>query len=138
TGEDPDYDKAFIGFAPVFSNDQVVWTRDIEGRTQKWSPLFFSSYEVHKVANLFKDEDSFWNFFGLGKSKTSLFLHEEATKDAFMHLEDSSARYIHLATHAFVKDGINQQSGIVFYPNKADSDKDILYTREVYNLRLNA
>src|SRR5699024_4900742 len=49
-----------------------------------------------------------------------------------------NAQYIHLATHAFAGHQTNSRTGIAFYQNPDNTNEDILYLNEIYNLQMNA
>ncbi len=132
------YDLQFVGFAPVFSDGNTrgisVKTREVE---DSWETLPFSDYEVNTIASKFTKKASFWDFLPWTEgSSTKLFLSRKASENNFKSNGLLSARYIHLATHAFAADQLTQQTGIIFYQNKNNGNDDVLYTNEIYNLQL--
>ncbi len=131
------YEMQFAGFAPVFAKSRGKKTLTSNARAAAWKTLSFSDYEVKTIAEQFNEEDSFWDFLPWkDKNNKKLFLREEATESNFKNGGYLSARYIHLATHAFTSNRVNRQTGIAFYQNGRIENGGILYASEIYNLQL--
>jgi CHAT domain-containing protein/Tfp pilus assembly protein PilF len=132
----------FVGFAPVFTKKPnhnflaKVW----EALKNYWgngkineaqiAPLPETETELRSVCALFKDR---------GKP-AQIFLHEKAREE---HLKSSAARafrFLHLATHTWIKDKDPRHSGLLFFPsNDSTAQEDgILHASEIYNLELQA
>lgn len=126
----------FAAFAPGFNfSDHAVKTRDSNAR-KKWMPLPFSKREVVNIAGLFEEESGFWSIFFGDSSESELFLENQATEKNFKTAELSRYKYLHLATHAFASDTGSNRSGIVFHQTTGDEEDDILFSEEIYNLKL--
>lgn len=136
-GDKKDYALQFLGFAPVFASNFERGKIRVNHKN-KWQPLSFTDYEIKTIASDFNSEKSFWDILPWVDSKNAkLFLEQDATEANFKNESSLNARYIHLATHAFTDNKLDRQTGIVFY-QKADTESDnILYTNEIYNLRMN-
>ncbi|MDQ4141858.1 MAG: CHAT domain-containing protein, partial [Bacteroidota bacterium] len=67
-----------------------------------------------------------------------VYLHHQAREDQFKKEEVSSYNYIHLATHGFVNEKYPELSGLLFSQESSNREDGILYTGEIYNLRLKA
>ena len=112
----------WIGIAPVFDN---------EGSTQigkiSVTPLPGSKKEIKEIDSIFLSK-------GL---KTDEILNNKATETFIKNADLENYRYIHIATHGIVNTEEPKLSALVFYPEKSSND-GILYSGEIYNLRLNA
>ncbi len=129
------FEREFIGFAPAFSSNNRRGQK-MPG-SNRWKALPFSILEIQEISSLFEEEASFWNFFNwFDAPKSTIFINEEATEKRFKNNSSQNARYIHLATHAFAKDGADKRSGIAFYQNNDEVGDNILFTNEIYNLNL--
>ncbi len=132
------YDLQFVGFAPIFASEIKNSLNSVRSKNETgWETLSFSDYEVKTVASKFKKESSFWNFLSWNdEENTKLFLRSEATESNFKSNGLLNARYIHLATHAFATNQMEQQTGIIFYQYGNGKNDGILYASEIYNMKL--
>lgn len=138
--------KGFVGFAPVFTkkSNRHSFARKLDaiGEALKnyWSdgsinaaqpaPLPETETELRSVCALFKER-------GI---PAQIFLHEKAREE---HLKSSAARafrFLHLATHTWIKNKDPRHSGLLFFPsNDSTAQEDgILHASEIYNLELQA
>ncbi|NND32883.1 MAG: CHAT domain-containing protein, partial [Saprospiraceae bacterium] len=105
--------KSYLGFAPVFSDD------DRKGL----SPLLYNKEEVTIASETFG-----------GK----VFTDEAATKSNFVDYQNNY-QIIHLATHGKVNVSQEDYSFLAFTQETThNSDENILYVREIYNLPIEA
>ena len=93
----------------VAANGMRTWaTRSEALRSDgSWTPLPHSKVETQKIARLF-DQKGYEN---------QTFLHEQATKTAFMEAAEKS-RFVLIAAHGVVNDEQPKLSGLVFYPSQ--------------------
>ena len=70
--------------------------------------------------------------------KTDVFLESEASERNIGTLNLPDYRFVHIATHGFVDEKKPELSGLYFAPLKQAGFDNILYTGEIYNLKLNA
>ncbi|MCG8697005.1 MAG: CHAT domain-containing protein [Bacteroidales bacterium] len=151
----------FIGFAPIFdkntshgyikasnfapfdSSNYNLTLRSLSSNGNQVLPLPYTENELNTVIQLFENKDKF----------AKGYFHNKASEKNFVD-NCKNYKYIHLATHGFANDehpslsGIvfsqpthtaqNQQGNIEYRRNKYTYEDGILYTGEVYNLRLNA
>ena len=140
-GDEPDesYDRSLVAFAPVFegthASANTVSLRP-EAAPSDWSYLPFSENEVNEIASLFSGQSGIWSFL-FGSPQVETYLHEEATEKNFKNAVAKPARYLHLATHAFISEGNTRLTGIAFHPNGNADEDGILYVNEIYGLSLN-
>lgn len=118
-------DLNFLGFAPQYDGDTALLATlypYADDMRKDLAPLPHSGEEVFRGARLMKGEA----VVGAG-----------ATKAAFEE-KASRARILHLATHGQANDRAGDYCFLVFADQKDSAENEILYARDIYNLRLNA
>jgi CHAT domain-containing protein len=128
-------EKGFIGFAPVFNDQEknkvlgadafAVTTRSIRFDGQSYGALPQSEREVKTIAKLFEDNSS----------PARVYLHKSATESAIK--EESAGSVVHVASHGFINEKNPKLSGLLF-AKENDLEDGVLYTGEIYNMSLNA
>lgn len=133
-------EKNFVGFAPVFSDAGDIKIRGAAGAESRdvlineegvrYPALPATEKEVQEIVELFKNSNK--NAAG--------YFHHQATEEVFKSSEMQKYRFIHIATHSLKDGGTSRPSGLIFsLPRDTSYTEDgILYTREIYNLSLNA
>lgn len=142
----PQFD--WIAFAPVFDNQAAtqltLYTKTFESYNSaqqdstisrgkivvpgKINPLPGSEEEVKAIFKLFDDFEK----------KAVLQIHQNATELIVKSSELENYRYVHFATHGFANSLYPELSGIILASDTTNTEDGILYTGEMYNLRLNA
>lgn len=136
--KDQSYQTNLLAFAPGFEDSIPDWEHQAgSGVHSKWNALPFSKMEVKGIASLFKKQMEFWELL-FNPKQVSLFLDESASESHLKNATDLNARYIHMATHAFVSDDQSQLAGILLYPDRSQGEDGILFAYEIYGLSLNA
>lgn len=138
--------EGLLAFAPVFADPQKLdlfkseWRNPLETRENDIStqsitldgafvkPLPATAVEVEAISEVFRKNSI----------PVSSFLFQEASEKTFKGSNLSKQRYIHIATHGFIKEAQPDLSGLMFFPNQSSSEDHILHTGEVYGLNLNA
>ncbi len=139
----------FVAFAPVFPNGVPA-----ESRAAEWlaanlgadstraslAALPMTRDEVLSIKKLFDQKAGFagrWmgRLFGQGPR---IYLEGEASEKKFKSENLSNYPYVHLATHGFANRTTPDLSGLAFAVDPDTSEDDVLYLREIYNLKLNA
>lgn len=118
-------DLNFVGFAPQYDGDTALLATlypYADDMRKDLAPLPHSGEEVFRGARMMKGEA----VVGAG-----------ATKAAFEE-KASRARILHLATHGQANDRAGDYCFLVFADQKDSAENEILYARDIYNLRLNA
>jgi len=144
------YNYDFIGFAPVFINDNSnnICSDTIEKENDLLAfnefgspiePLPYSGEEVQSIYSLFRQH---------GKKARS-FLFQTATEENFK-TNIKQAKYVHLATHGLINYSEPFLSGLLFYNSNlnpeyfnrnnpdVNTNDGILYLNELYGLDINA
>ncbi len=114
----PFFEGDTVQLSTLFSNDADLAERD----AMTLAPLKYTGEEAYKVAQLLKGEAI------VGKAATEARFTEGVAK----------ARIIHLATHAKADDRSGDYSYLAFAPQKDTIQNELVYVRDLYNLRLNA
>ena len=71
-------------------------------------------------------------------TRSRIFIEKDATEHLFKTINLSDYRYIHLATHGFLREEEPNLSSLIFRTNRRSMEDGILFLGEVYNLSLNA
>lgn len=146
---------AFIGFAPVFdrgtqdSNGYILIhdpARDGQDRPGSFanlrgdgdgesaplvSQLPATEEELQAIVRLFKSQ----------RKKAAGYFRRKATEDNFKTTDMQGYNLIHIATHSLKDEGEHKLSGLIFSQgadNPPGKEDGILYSGEIYNLRLGA
>ncbi|MBN2012463.1 CHAT domain-containing protein [candidate division KSB1 bacterium] len=138
--------RAFIGFAPVFQNDEKsniqprnladlkVLGNDSDNRAidingKRYHELTYSEAEVREIVRLFENRHQ----------QAHGYLHDEASEGNFKS-NVGLYRYIHIATHGIMNETTPRLSGLIFsqLADTNSTEDGILYACETYNLDLNA
>ncbi len=130
--------RPFLGFAPSVDPDTSI--RSLPGipdTSNTFSVLPSSQREVREIGSLITGP-GLWSVFAGKKDESALFLQNKATESRFKALPLHKYRYLHLATHAFVSDKHPRASGILFARPESETEDGVLYTSEIYNLRLDS
>jgi CHAT domain-containing protein len=160
---EPNQNKGFLGFAPVFSNAEMLTSgsgstekllRSIndtnlrtsfsaDGRTINELP--YTKKEVQTISDLFRNKDL----------KAESYLMEQATESNLKALCGNFS-FIHLATHGLIYPDKPDLSGLIFTGVAANNsaginergepqimmyeniDDGVLFTHEIFNLKMNA
>lgn len=109
-------EKLFLGITPNFTNSEKGVNRG------RFNPLIHSIEEITKLYRMMGGDT---------------LIGEKATKAVFMQ-NAGKYRIIHLSTHGKMDDKTGDDSFLVFAQMTDTSENELLYTRELYNLQLNA
>lgn len=136
--EKADYQKKIIAFAPEFKNLSAGKERKVYPDYERTvRPLLFNKREVLKLQELFNKPTGFWPFPKSSKNIADIFVDHMASESTFKETDLTNYRYIHLATHAFLRKEQPARAGILFTTPDPNND-GTLYTNEIYNLELDA
>lgn len=113
----------WTGTAPVFDSHNPMVFQGI-----KLSPIPESLTEIESLVKLLNNK-------GI---KTDELTLSQATESAFKSLDFSKLKYIHIATHGTVNSQKPELSGLFFSIAPSSDDDGMLYSGEIYNLKLDA
>lgn len=139
----------FLALAPVFPNGLQAQSRGAEllaannGRDTTRAALGalpMTRNEVLGVKALFDQNAGFFarRFGGIFNRRTKVYLEDEASERKLKSENLANYRYVHLATHGFANYAAPDLSGLALAVDPDTSEDDVLYLREIYNLKLNA
>ncbi len=119
----------FTGFAPVFKGGISLKGYEGQNSNESFCELPGSENEVKGIIDMFRHEGR----------KAEGFFHNKATEENFIaNLSQDPNQIIHIASHS-INNKLNPiSSGILFNsPQHVDKDRHILYSAEIFNLKLN-
>ena len=139
--------SSYVAFAPVFNdvnhtnflvkgcsrfydntNYETTATRAFSRDGKYISPLPGTEEEVKGISKLVTDKNLFAKYF----------LFKEAREEVIKSGELSKYRFIHFATHGIINDNYPELSGLLLSQDSTSREDGILYTGEIYGLKLNA
>ncbi len=92
------------------------------------SPIPATETEVRQIAGNFENKNAFAKYF----------LFRDAREEVLKSDSLGQYNYLHLATHGFVNENRPELSGLLLSQDSTSKEDGILYSGEIYNLRLNA
>lgn len=132
--------SGWLGMAPIFTKGKYTGIElnskygkkdktytDLQVvNDDKLSPLVSSETEVRSIYTMFNNQ-------GI---KAQAYLWGCANKKNFCNDSLVKAKYIHLATHGFVNSENPELSGVQFSPMVGDAQNGVLYSNDVYAMKL--
>lgn len=92
------------------------------------SPIPATEIEVKEIAGNFQNKNAFARYF----------LFSDAREEVLKSDSLSKYNYLHLATHGFVNENKPELSGLLLSQDSTNKEDGILYSGEIYNLKLKA
>ncbi len=133
--------NSMLAFAPVFTRETESGLTSIEPDHGPYFSAYNLSLNDFGLAPLKESENEVTEVCGLfqnNSSKSGLYLFSEASEKNFCLQPLDQFNFIHIATHGFVNKINPELSGLLFAPVQDSGYDNILYTGEIYNLKLNA
>ncbi len=141
--------RDFLALAPVFTDEKTsgvsLRTRSLlaslDKNTNDSTRTRGRMLEGKKVSPLPGTEDEVKAIFDKFEKKNKQAVvqtHEHATESYIQSGKLSDYRYIHIATHGFVNSSRPELSGILLAEDSTSTNDGILYSGEIYNLKLNS
>lgn len=139
-----EYQKDFIGFAPVFSKENGYIDQALaifSELKESFSDIFRSvTVDGEKLAALPQSETevrSIDAMFRKAGSQSAVYLHEAASEENLKKTAKMPNRIIHIASHGFMNDEKPELSWLALTQSQDENGEDgILYSAETYNLDL--
>ncbi len=139
----------WLAFAPVFDNENIAGTAL---RTRKLlNKIKIDNFDTIKTRTFLKDGKYIYPLPGSLKETESIFkLFDEKNKSALLktHLQANEEfaksgellkyKYLHFATHGIVDEEKPELSGLILAQDTASTEDNILFSGEIYNIKLNA
>jgi CHAT domain-containing protein/Tfp pilus assembly protein PilF len=114
--------KSFLAFAPSFEQNGKKDSLLVQGNRGGLNRLEYNIEEVELINSIFRG---------------TVFAGNQATKFNFLS-EAPNYKIIHLATHGKSNDKAEDFSYLAFSRQADSLNHDLVYTRDLYNLKLNA
>jgi CHAT domain-containing protein len=149
-GTRPTGTGAFVGLAPVFVDKPAhagpLFTAAVKSAvpaTSEQGPVLRSvTMNGERFAELKESETEVKDILGLFQAhhrSGKVFLHEAAQEKELKSADMRNYRFVHVASHGLMNEENPELSGIVFAtPDNRTKEDGVLYSGEIYNLRLNA
>jgi len=84
------------------------------------------------------ETESIFKLYNENKLKAKVLLHNDANEKAIKSDELEKYKVLHLATHGFVNSERPELSGLLLAQDTTGGEDGVLYSGEIYNLKLNA
>ena len=133
--------NGWLGMAPVFTQSKYAGVV-LDSRVKKYE----RTYSDIQVANTTKldalvssesEVRNIFTMFAKSGQPAKGCLWGSASRQNFSSDSISRYRYVHLATHGFVNSEKPELSGVQLCPLKGDGTDGVLYSGDVYSLKLN-
>ncbi|MBA3665747.1 MAG: CHAT domain-containing protein [Bacteroidetes bacterium] len=134
--------KDYIGIAPVFADhNEVAKTRSVSFKPdmfgkKKRSFLSDGTY-INPLPGTLAEVDQVSNYLINKGQKCTILKFDLANEKSVKAANLLDYKYIHFATHGFVNENQPNYSGLILAQN-GDTEDNILFASEIYNLTLNA
>jgi CHAT domain-containing protein len=139
----------WLAFAPVFDNsDQQVMvesTREFQKQLNKFrTDTLVSSRSLPGGGYILPlpatqtETEAIFRLYDNNNLKAKILLHKSANEEFIKAGGLSGYKILHFATHGFVNSEHPELSGILLDQETSGAEDGILYSGEIYNLKLNA
>ncbi len=138
----------WLAIAPVFSDESTsaltLRTRELFDRFDKYSEdttlrgSLIKGGFVYPLPGSENEVTSIFNQFEKKRKKALAQIHMNANEEFIKSGEIKNYRILHFATHGFVNTEKPELSGILLAQDTSINEDGVLYTGEIFNLKLNA
>lgn len=131
----------WLGMAPIFTTGKhsgvVLDNRLKKHETQIDGIKVVESSKIEPLASSETEVRNIFSMFTKAQRTAKACLWGCANKQNFISDSISNYKYIHLATHGFVNSEKPELSGIQFSCLSGDEQKGLLYSNDVYGMKMN-
>jgi CHAT domain-containing protein len=139
----------WLAFAPVFDNsgDQtmVLSTRELQ-KQLKWlktdslmtNRSMFDRNYITPLPATETETEAIFKLYDENNLKAKVLLHNNANEKFIKSGELAKYKVLHFATHGFVNSERPELSGLLLAQDTTSGEDGVLYSGEIYNLKLNA
>jgi CHAT domain-containing protein/Tfp pilus assembly protein PilF len=139
----------WLAFAPVFDNGrELSWVRSSLELQNQLNGLKTDSMMINRSmfnGNYIKplpateiEAESIFKLYDDNNLKAKVLLHDNANERAVKSDELEDYKVLHFATHGFVNSERPELSGLLLAQDTTGGEDGVLYSGEIYNLKLNA
>jgi CHAT domain-containing protein len=133
--------KDLLAMAPVFdekeAQKETLVTETVSEKSIKRYFMTNGAY-ISSLPATKTEIDTISNLFLKQNKKVTVKFHKEVTENFIKIGNISDYSFIHIATHGFVNSEKPELSGILLAQDTTGNNDGILYSAEIYNLKLNA
>ena len=139
----------WIGLAPVFNNptkQNITRSTTELKRSLNWlktdslmvsRPMFDLNY-ITPLPATETETEAIFKLYEDKKLKAKILLHDDANEQLIKAGELEKFKILHFATHGFVNSMRPELSGLLLAQDTTGGEDGVLYSGEIYNLKLNA
>jgi len=139
----------WLAFAPVFDNDNIsgtaLRTRKLLNQIKPESSdtIVTRTYlkdgkYIYPLPGSLKETKSIFKLFDEKNKSALLKTHLQANEEFAKSGELSKYKYLHFATHGIVNEEKPELSGLILAQDTTSTEDNILFSGEIYNVKLNA
>ncbi len=132
--------SGWLGMAPVFTKGKYSGVElNSKWKKKELNHTDLIVVENSKLAPLVSSEPEIRNIFAMFTKAgipAKAYLWGSANRQNFSNDSITQTKYIHLATHGFVNSERPELSGVQLSPLQGDDQKGMLYSNEVYGMKL--
>jgi CHAT domain-containing protein len=139
----------WLAFAPVFSNENKSGTalisRELRNTINKSTDdslmtrgTLISGEYINPLPGTEQETQNIFNLYNQKNKKAQLLLYDKANENYLKSGNLNQFKIIHFATHGFANSEKPELSGIILNQDTTGGEDGILYSGELYNLKMNA
>jgi CHAT domain-containing protein/lipopolysaccharide biosynthesis regulator YciM len=139
----------WLAFAPVFDNSgeqsMVMTTQELQ-RQLNWlrtdtlmiNRSMFNKNNITPLPSTEAEAEAIFKLYDENNLKAKVLLHDNANEKSIKSGELEKYKVLHFATHGFVNSERPELSGLLLAQDTIGGEDGVLYSGEIYNLKLNA
>jgi CHAT domain-containing protein len=139
----------WLAFAPVFDNrigqNMVMSSRELQHQLNELKTDFmminrsmFNGNYIRSLPATEIETEAIFKLYDDNNLKAKVLLHDNANEKSIKSGELEQYRVLHIATHGFVNSERPELSGLLMAQDTTGVEDGVLFSGEIYNLKLNA
>ena len=141
--------KDWLAFAPVFGNKReqsmVMSSQELQRQLSGLKTDFmminrsmFNGNYIRSLPATETETEAIFKLYDDNNLKAKVLLHDNANEKSIKSGELEQYKVLHFATHGFVNSERPELSGLLMAQDTTGVEDGVLYSGEIYNLKLNA
>jgi CHAT domain-containing protein len=139
----------WLAFAPVFDSQEeqsmVMPSQDLqrqlnglEADSMMTNRSMFNGNNIRPLPETESEAEAIFKLYNENNLNAKVLLHDNANEKSIKSSELKQYKVIHFATHGFVNSEKPELSGLLLAQDTTGGEDGVLYSGEIYNLKLNA